>query len=41
MKKQWHIDFSSDSVCFKLYLAEHEGNRDVYINKSGIDNQKY
>lgn len=40
MKKQWHIDFPSDTVWFKLYLAEHEGNRGVYINKNIVIDTK-
>ncbi len=40
MKKQWHIDFPSDTMWFKLYLAEHEGNRGVYINKNIVIDTK-
>lgn len=40
MKKQWHIDFPSDTVWFKLYPAEHEGNRGVYINKNIVIDTK-
>lgn len=40
MKKQWHIDFPSDTVWFQLYLAEHEGNRGVYINRNIVINTK-
>ncbi|MGN0438430.1 MAG: hypothetical protein ACI4F4_07890 [Lachnospiraceae bacterium] len=32
MKARWTVDFPDDTVWFNLYLAEHEGNRGLFLD---------